>query len=609
MGTHRPRRGTEEGGGGPGLTRSRVVRVQPDVPAIHRAFDYLLPDGLLRDDLIVSVGSIVRVPLHGRRVRGWVVDPDVAVPEAASLRDVLGVVSAGPPADVVDLCRWAAWRWAGPLATFLRAASPPNVVRAGTEPERETAVYPGERVSGAELLVVGPRDDVRPQLAPEGSTLVIDPSAARAARRADEWRDEGREVITLGSEHPDAVRTAQWDRARAGACVVIGGRSAVWAPVPDLAAVVVIDEGDEALEDERAPTWNGRAVALERARRAGAAVRVITPAPTVDALVAVGEPRTAPGRRDWPRVVVVDQRDEEPGHGLLSAALADALRRTVGADARAICVLNRRGRARLLACHTCKELARCETCGATVELRDLHPDSTGLACARCGTVRPLVCLHCHGSRFRAVRPGITRVRDDLAALLPRTDVAAVDAATDEIPDAPVLIGTEAVLHRVAAPASRPVGLVAFLELDQELLAPRAYAAEQALWLLVRGARLLGRTGPLLLQTRIPDHEVVQAAVRGEPMLVADAERARRQTLAFPPFGGLAEVRGAAEAVAATCDAVRQLGVTVLGPVADGSQALLRAPSSAGLCDALAAPAVEAARTRGRLRIDVDPRRV
>ncbi|MDQ1432226.1 MAG: hypothetical protein QOF40_2828, partial [Actinomycetota bacterium] len=476
MGAHRPRRGTEEGGGGPGLTRSRVVRVQPDVTAIHRAFDYLLPERLIAEDHSVGVGTIVRVPLHGRRVRGWVVDPDVVEPEAASLRDVLGVVSAGPPADVVELCRWAAWRWAGPWATFLRAASPPNVVGAGAAPELETAVYPGEQLRGAELVVVGPRDDVRPSLAPEGSTLVIDPSARRAARLADAWRDEGREVFTLGADQPDPVRTASWDRARAGACIVIGGRSAVWAPVPDLAAVVVIDEGDEALEDERAPTWNGRAVALERARRNGAAVRVLTPAPTVDALVAVGEPRGEPRRRDWPRVEVVDQRDEEPGHGLLSTALADVLRRTVGADQRAVCVLNRRGRARLLACHTCKELARCEACGATVEQRDGTSHDSVLGCGRCGTVRPLVCLHCHGSRFRAVRPGITRVRDDLAALLPRTEVAAVDAATDVVPTAPVLIGTEAVLHRVAG----PVGLVAFLELDQELLAPRAAAAEQAM---------------------------------------------------------------------------------------------------------------------------------
>ena len=553
----------------------------------------------------VTVGTLVRIPLHGRRVRGWVVDADVAVPEASDLREVLAVSSAGPPADIVDLCHWAAWRWAGPVATFLRAASAPNLVSVDAAVDVETAVYPGGSLSGSELTVVAPRGDVQVPLAPEGSTLVIDPSPMRTALLARRWREAGREVVTLGSEQPDAVRTAQWARARAGACVVIGGRSAVWAPVPDLALVVVLDEGDEALEDERAPTWNARDVALERAARAGAAVRVLTPAPTVDAVVAIGAPVATPPPRAWPRVEVVDQRDEEPGHGLLSAALADALRRTVDGGARAVCVLNRRGRARLLACRTCRELARCERCGATVEQRE-----EGLVCAQCGTARPLVCLHCHGGTFRAVRPGITRVRDDLAALLPRTEVASVDTATDAVPDVPVLVGTEAVLHRVAG----PVGLVAYLELDQELLAPRARASEQALWLVLRGARLLEASsiaggGRLLLQTRLPDHEVVEAVRHGDPMRVVAAETPRRQALGFPPFGGLAEVRGAVEAVAAACAAVAEAGVTVLGPDAAGTGALFRAPSVELLCDALAAPGVDAARTKGRLRIDVDPRRV
>jgi primosomal protein N' (replication factor Y) len=172
---------------------------------------------------------------------------------------------------------------------------------------------------------------------------------------------------------------------------------------------------------------------------------------------------------------------------------------------------------------------------------------------------------------------------------------------------PVLIGTEAVLHRIGP--GRPVGLVAYLELDQELLAPRARAAEQALWLVGRGARLLDDRGRLLLQTRLPEHEVVQAVRGGDPMQVVAAETPRRQALGFPPFGGLAEVRGAVEAVAAACAAVAEAGVTVLGPDAAGTSALLRAPSVATLCDALAAPAVDAARTKGRLRIDVDPRRV
>jgi primosomal protein N' (replication factor Y) len=587
-----------------------VVRVQPDVPAIHRAFDYSLPFRLLdRFAGAVRVGTVVRVPLHGRRVRGWVLDADVAEPEATELRDVLAVVGAGPPPEVVDLCRWAAWRWAGPLASFLRAASAPNVVAAGAV-EVEQAVYPGAPLHGQQLALIGPRAAVEVPIAPEGSTLVIDPSAARAAQLASHLERQGREVVTLGSEHADAVRTAHWDRARAGACVVVGGRAAVWAPLPDLCAVVVVDEGDEALEDERAPTWNARDVAVERARRAGAAVRVLTPAPTVDVLVAVGEP--VGGAGGWPPVEVVDQRDEEPGHGVLSAALADALRHAVGRGERAVCVLNRRGRARLLACRTCRELARCERCGATVEQRD-----DGFVCAHCGTTRPTVCLHCHGSTFRAVRPGITRVRDDLAALLPRVEVASVDASTDAVPDVPVLVGTEAVLHRLVGhagvgaspPTGRPTGLVAYLELDQELLAPRARAAEQALWLLVRGARLLDDRGRVLLQTRLPDHEVVRAARRGDAMIVAGAERTRRAALGFPPFGGLAELSGAPEAVADACAAVAAAGATVLGPVADGSRALVRAPSVAAVCDALAAPAVEAARTRGRLRIDVDPRRV
>jgi primosomal protein N' (replication factor Y) len=221
-----------------------------------------------------------------------------------------------------------------------------------------------------------------------------------------------------------------------------------------------------------------------------------------------------------------------------------------------------------------------------------------------------VCLHCHGFRFRAVRPGINRVRDDLAALLPHASVVAVDASADAVPAVDVLIGTEAVLHRT--PRDGCTGLVAFLELDQELLAPRARAAEQALWLLVRAARLLGpraHGGVLLLQTRVPGHEVVVAARDAEPLLVADAERARRRVLGWPPFGGVAELSGAPAAVAAAAAALSDTRIiTVLGPVDDGTRALVRATSVPELCDALAAPAVDAAHGLGRLRVDVDPRR-
>jgi primosomal protein N' (replication factor Y) (superfamily II helicase) len=302
-------------------------------------------------------------------------------------------------------------------------------------------------------------------------------------------------------------------------------------------------------------------------------------------------------------------RDQEPGQALLTRELADALHRAVDRGERAVCVLNRRGRARLLACRSCGELARCERCGATVAERE-----AALVCAVCEATRPMVCLHCHGARFRPVKPGVAHVRDDLAALLPRVEVESVEASTTVVPAAPVLVGTEAVLHRVpVGDGAPPVGLVAYLELDQELLAPRIRAAEQALWLVVRGARLLAprpspAAGTLLLQTRLPDHEVVAAVAAPDPTAVARAEQARRQSLGFPPFGGLAALSGDPDAVAAACEALRAAGVTVLGPVDDGRRALARAATWPDLADALAAPAVDAAHTVGRLRVDVDPRR-
>src|SRR6185436_12260005 len=119
--------------------------------------------------------------------------------------------------------------------------------------------------------------------------------------------------------------------------------------------------------------------------------------------------------------------------------------------------------------------------------------------------------------LRVLRSGITRVREELAALLPGTAVVEVDASTTDIADlggGGVLVGTEAVLQRVEVRRQRPV-LVAFLDFDQELLAARSRAAEQALWLVVRAARLVAghdrsRTR-VLVQTRTPDHDVVRAA--------------------------------------------------------------------------------------------------
>jgi primosomal protein N' (replication factor Y) (superfamily II helicase) len=581
----------------------------------------------------VRVGTIVRVPLHGRRVRGWVV-ADGVEPEArqSELRPLAKVVSAGPPAEVVELCRWAAWRYAGPFPLLLRSASPPNVVPPSADPELHTALFPPREApdgidaaaAAVDSLVTRDRgllawppsaewhDVVGTLIANEASTIVVAPDSRRVRALVDDLRRCGREAIVVRGNEPDARRSDNWNRARSGATVVVGGRVAVLAPVPDLAAVLVLDDGDEALKEERAPTWNARDLALERAWRAGARCTLVSPAPTLEAEAAAGAPArpTRPFERDtWPRLEVVDLRDEPPGRGLFSDALTTALHATVDRGARAACVVNRKGRAQLLVCRQCGHIAQCEVCDAAVAETE-----GGLVCRRCGTERPHVCLHCHSTRFARRRPGVTRVREEMAALLPRATVAEVDAATAALPSAEVLVGTEAVLHRAdAAPGG--IELVAFLEFDQELLATRYRAAEQALWLLVRAARVVGGKrgdGRVLVQTRVPDHDVIEAALAADPTIVGDAERARRRVLGFPPFGGLAEVSGAPDAVDVACAALRAVrALRVLGPVAAGasSRALVQAESADVLCDALAEVDLTPAREQGRLRIDVDPLRV
>jgi primosomal protein N' (replication factor Y) len=489
-------------------------------------------------------------------------------------------------------------------------------VAPGPPPEPDVALYPPAESPVAlpdepVRLVVWPPTTRRTELVSamlerDGSTIVVAPEPAEVQVLASALRDLGRHVVLLRGDLSRAARTDAWDEARRGACVVVGGRIAVWAPLPDLRGVVVLDDADEALAEERAPAWHARELAVERARRCGARCSIVTPVPTVEAAelaggAAVVAPRQLTGR-GWPRLHVVDLRDEPPGVGLLSSALGPVLHRALDVpDGRALCILNRRGRAHLLVCRACGEVARCERCDAR-----LAEDAGAFRCERCDARPAAQCRACGAGVFRKLRPGVTGLRDALAGLVPHARVIAVDASSAPLPAFDVAVGTEALLHRV--PHAAAVRLVAFLDLDQELLAPRFRAAEQALWLLVRAARVLGsrRDAELLVQTRLVGHEVVRAVSTGEVAPVIEAETRRRRDLRLPPFGGLAELSGDLPAVEHACALLGER-LAVAGPSA--GRALVRSSTVAELCDAIAGVDLSPARARGRLRIDVDPLRV
>jgi primosomal protein N' (replication factor Y) len=617
----------------------RVVRVVPDVAAVHKEFDYTVPEALSDN---VRVGTLVRIPLHGRRVGGWVIDDNVEPPEGVTLRPIAGVRGWGPPPEVLELARWAAWRWAGPLSSLLGTASPllavrslpplsrarPSVARVVTAEGPVAEALAG----GTTVLRLPPAADRLPLIEtaadllagapPEAGVLILAPSQSAAADLAGRLRRAGRPVALLPQE---------WPRARVGGCVVIGARAAALAPLPMLAGAVVIDAHDEVYNEERAPTWCAWQVVAERTRRQGAPCVLVSPCPTLDVLDAghlVTVPRSVE-RQGWPPLEIVDRRGDDPRTGLFSEQLVELVRWGAAEPSRRVlCVVNRTGRVRLLACNTCHEIARCAKCQAAVELVDPQKDGDAdgagghpyLRCRRCGEERPVVCTHCGASRMKQLRAGVTRLREELEALA-GTPVAAVwgpatratasttaqeNDSAEVVENARVVVGTEAVLHR-----TRSADGVAFLDFDAELLAPRLRAGEEALALLARAARLVSRAGAsaagarspgrLLVQTRMPDHDVLQAAALADPGRLAAAELEIRQALDLPPVSAMALVSGAAaDAYGAALRQVAPPEVAVLGPT-DGVWSV-RAPNHQALGDLLGA----VARPAGRLRVAVDP---
>jgi primosomal protein N' (replication factor Y) len=592
------------------------VRVVPAVPAIQRRFDYTVP-AALEDE--VRVGSRVRIDLHGRRVGGWVVEDRVEPLPGVPLKPLAGSSGEGPPPSVVAVAEWAAWRWSGPLASMLGSASPPRVVRRSPEsrPVRSrpgtsagSATGPPPSPGGGSVSIVadaltGPGAPIVVRLAPAldaalvvsevvhrlggQRVLVLVPSRARAAQVADRLARAGVETALL----PD-----QWEQAASGRATVVGARAAAWAPIERLRGAVVLDAHDEAYREERAPNWSAVDVVVERARRHGAPVLLVSPCPPVTQTerARVVHTERSLERRGWPVLEVVDRAADDPRTGLVSERLARLLHTVLERpDGRAVCILNRTGRIRLLACVHCGSVVRCTRCGGA-----MAQSAAGgvLQCRRCEDTRPPVCAECDSSRLRSIRIGVTRATEEISAL---TGVDAVEVTGSSAPEVPgaarLVVGTEAALHRVGR-----ADAVAFLEFDQHLLAPRFLAAEQSLALLARASRLVGtrdRGGRVLVQTRIPGHEVLRAAERADPGVVTAAERGLRQSLELPPFGALSALRGPGAAGLAAALALRPgLTASSLGP----DRWLVRAPDHDALCDALAT--VE--RPVERARVEVDP---
>lgn len=571
-----------------------VVRVLPDVKGFAKRFDYLVPDDVRGQ---VRVGTMVRIDLAGRRVGGWVTNVGVLPPEGVKLRPIAKVVGWGPAPEMFPLAEWAAWRWSGRPQHLLSTASPERTVSVIPVARRSMVPVPvaldpwlADAFTGPSSLVRVPptKDpfDLLLEACRRGDALIVCPSVSQARLFGARLRRSGVAV---------SLYPRDWAQA-AGGGSVIGARATAWAPVAHLGAVVVLDEHDEGHQQEQTPAWNARDVAVERARRAGVPCVLVSPVPSLESLGAhrLVTLSRSEERGAWPVLDIVDRGREEPARR--SNPISDALARLLRTDKRIVCVLNTKGVARLLACSSCADLARCERCQAALEQIDDH-----FFCPRCQLERPVVCASCGASKFKLRRRGVSKLREELEAAAGCLVVEVTGAtAAGVLPDARVYVGTEAVLHQVTQ-----ADVVAFLDLDAELFAPRYRANEQVMALLARSARVVGGRaggGRILVQTTEPRHEVLTAVLQADPARFSVAELERRRLLHFPPVTALAAVSGAgAEAFVSMVP--QDHSVEVLGP--SEGRWLIRSRDHQTLCDTLAATP----RPEARVRIAVDPPRI
>ncbi|MDR7439649.1 MAG: primosomal protein N' [Armatimonadota bacterium] len=398
----------------------------------------------------------------------------------------------------------------------------------------------------------------------------------------------GERVAVLHSQLTPGERLDTWRRIRQGVfSVVIGPRSAIFAPLSRLGLVVVDEEHEGAYKQDHPPRYHAREVALERARRAGAPVVLGSATPSVESLFRARSgayrllvlPRRVADRA-LPRVHIVDMRKE---HRVLSGALLEAMRRHLEAQNQVILYLNRRGYAAFLLCRECGEVPRCSRCDVSLTY---HLQTRTLRCHYCGRVlrAPSRCPRCGGIRLRPFGPGTQRVEEEVRAHFGEVPLARADRDTMRRRGAydrlmrdlragqvRVLVGTQMIGKGLDLPQ---VGLVGVVAADVGLGLPDFRAAERTFQQLAQVAGRAGRgdrAGEVVVQTYQPDHPVIRATQAHDHQPFYEAELEARRAHRYPPFSTLVKVVLAARSASRAERAARAFAsllsgdVEVLGP--------------------------------------------
>jgi len=466
----------------------------------------------------------------------------------------------------------------------------------------------------------------------------------------------GPRVALLHSGLSQAFRVDQWRRLMVGeADIVVGARSAVFAPLPRLGLVVVDEEHDPSYKQEGGLLYQARDVALYRGKLAGAAVVLVSATPQVTTCFQAREGKyryLKLSRRVTPQALpdihLVDLRTQRGGPGLrvISRPLLQALEDVLRRGEQALLFLNRRGYARAVFCLFCGRVFQCRHCSVALTH---HQARNLLVCHYCGYTEavPGRCPHCQSAAIKRYGVGTEKVETEVRRLLPQARVARLDRDTAPhsgralkvlqdfaAGELDILVGTQMISKGHHFPQVTLVGVIAA---DLSLFFPEYHAGERTFQLLSQVAGRAGRgaaKGTVIIQTYQPDHYVFQAVQSQDYDGFFQRELESRRQLGYPPFSRLALVRLSGPAEEPVAREARRLAAAledfrarqpdlrtrlrILGPAPAGLarlqgrfrwQILLKSygrPPLLRLLDHLRQTWTPAPRARLSLTLDIDP---
>lgn len=660
-----------------------IARILPMLPLPHldREFDYLVPEDVSDD---AQPGVRVRVRFAGRLVDGFVLARLAETDHPGRLGWLDRVVSAERvlTPEIAELVSAVADRYAGTRADVLRLAvparharveaEPPPVVDEAAEPVVDRTGWAAYTHGSNFLDALGehrvPRavwqalpGEVWPARLAELAAVTVG-SGRSAVVVVPDQRDLDRlegacaaavgadRVVALSAGLGPAKRYRQWLRClRSGPVVVVGTRSAVFAPVSNLGLIAIWDDGDDSFAEPRSPYPHAREVALLRAHVSGAAVVVGGHSRTAEAEALVDSgwahdlvaPRELVRERQPHVVALADSdhalaRDPAARVARLPAIAFEAARAALKADTPVLVQVPRAGYVPSLACAKCRHPARCRRCNGPLALPSA-PGSDGAGsptCSWCGIADAAHrCTVCGSRNLRAVVIGAGRTAEELGRAFPGVPIHNSGGAT--VLDT-VRPGGSLVVSTVGAEPTVDGGYGAALLLDGWALLGRAdlRAAEETLrrWMTAASMVRPGAAGGRVVVVAESEIPTVQALVRWDPLWHARSQLDERVEVRFPPAVHVAAIDGTTDAITALVDSADlPETVEVLGPVdlPDGQRApagssedglsgdvqrlLIRVPRSTGAALARALSTAQASRSAKKLgagvRIQIDPIRI